>query len=34
MILNYIEAFGLHPSEDRRKINMFRVRENTVLPQV
>ncbi len=32
MIPNYIEAFGLHPSEDRRKINMFRVRENAVIP--
>ncbi|MFT4743103.1 MAG: transcriptional regulator GlxA family with amidase domain [Yoonia sp.] len=29
---NYIEVFGIHPREDRNKINMFRVRENVIVP--
>lgn len=32
MIKNYIEVFGIHPREDRDKINMFRVRENAIVP--
>lgn len=32
MIRNYQEVFGIHPREDREKINMFRVRENTIVP--
>ena len=28
----YQEVFGIHPAEDRKKINMFRVRENTIVP--
>ncbi|MGB7241397.1 MAG: helix-turn-helix domain-containing protein [Sulfitobacter sp.] len=32
MIQNYEEAFGLHPTEDRQKINIFRVRENSIVP--
>ena len=30
----YRSAFGLSPSEDRRKINMFRVRDNKSVPTV
>lgn len=33
MVQNYSEVFGIHPSEDRRKINMFRVEKNALLPQ-
>jgi len=29
---NYMDVFGVHPREDRNKINMFRVRENTIVP--
>ena len=32
MIQNYQEVFGIHPEADRSKINMFRVRENRVVP--
>jgi len=32
MIQNYEEVFGVHPSADREKINMFRVRENAIVP--
>lgn len=32
MSKNYIEVFGIHPREDRNKINMFRVRENAIVP--
>lgn len=32
MIQNYMEVFGIHPEEDRKKINIFRVRENAVVP--
>jgi transcriptional regulator GlxA family with amidase domain len=32
MIQNYEEVFGVHPSDDRAKINMFRVRENVIVP--
>lgn len=28
----YTDVFGLHPKEDRKKINMFRVRDNTIVP--
>lgn len=28
----YIDVFGIHPAEDRKKINMFRVRDNTIVP--
>jgi transcriptional regulator GlxA family with amidase domain len=28
----YIDVFGIHPAEDRKKINMFRVRGNTIVP--
>ncbi|MFN7001986.1 MAG: GlxA family transcriptional regulator [Roseinatronobacter sp.] len=30
----YAEVYGLTPEEDRRKINMFRVRDNAPLPSV
>jgi transcriptional regulator GlxA family with amidase domain len=33
MSRTYVEVFGIPPKEDRKKINIFRVRENTVLPQ-
>ena len=29
---NYIEVFGIHPRDDRNKINMFRVRKNATVP--
>lgn len=29
---NYTEVFGIHPKEDRKKINMFRVRDNSIVP--
>ncbi|MFV2054449.1 GlxA family transcriptional regulator [Aliiroseovarius sp. YM-037] len=32
MCKNYIDVFGIHPREDRKKINMFRVRDNTIVP--
>ena len=32
MIKNYIDVFGIHPQEDRKKINIFRVRDNTIVP--
>lgn len=30
---NYKDVFGIHPREDREKINMFRVRNNAIVPQ-
>lgn len=30
---SYVEVFGIPPKEDRKKINIFRVRENAILPQ-
>lgn len=32
MSKNYVEVFGIHPREDRQKINMFRVRDNAIVP--
>ncbi len=32
MIQNYEEVFGVHPQEDRTKVNMFRVRDNAIVP--
>ena len=32
MSKNYQEVFGVHPKEDRQKVNMFRVRENAIVP--
>lgn len=32
MSKNYIDVFGIHPKEDRKKINMFRVRQNVIVP--
>ena len=32
LIKNYSEVFGIHPKEDRQKVNMFRVRENSIVP--
>lgn len=32
MSKNYIDVFGVHPKEDRKKVNMFRVQENTIIP--
>jgi len=32
MIQNYEDVFGVHPSDDRAKINVFRVRDNAILP--
>lgn len=29
---NYRDVFGIHPREDRKKVNMFRVRDNTIVP--
>lgn len=29
---NYLDVFGVHPRDDRNKVNMFRVRENTIVP--
>ena len=34
MIQNYKEVFGLHPAEDREKVNLFRVRKNLAVPVV
>jgi len=31
---HYVEAFGLPPKEDRRRINLNRVRENLPVPSV
>ncbi|MEL6572873.1 MAG: GlxA family transcriptional regulator [Pseudomonadota bacterium] len=33
LVHNYQEVFDVHPLEDRRKINLFRVEKNAVLPQ-
>ncbi|MEP1768834.1 MAG: helix-turn-helix domain-containing protein [Sulfitobacter sp.] len=32
LIQTYEDVFGIHPAKDREKINMFRTRENTALP--
>lgn len=32
MVKNYTEVFGIHPKEDRKKVNMFRVREDAIVP--
>jgi transcriptional regulator GlxA family with amidase domain len=32
MIQNYEEVFGVHPTKDRETINVFRVRENKIVP--
>ncbi|MEP3542513.1 GlxA family transcriptional regulator [Tateyamaria sp.] len=32
MAKRYQEVFGIHPEEDRKKINIFRVRENKIVP--
>lgn len=32
MSKTYIEVFGISPTDDRKKINMFRVRENAIVP--
>lgn len=32
LVQNYKEVFGIHPVEDREKINMFRVQKNAILP--
>jgi transcriptional regulator GlxA family with amidase domain len=32
MSKTYMEVFGIQPKDDRKKINMFRVRENAVVP--
>ena len=32
MIQNYQEVFGVHPEKDRERVNMFRVRDNRVVP--
>jgi len=32
MSKNYVDVFGIHPREDRQKINMFRVRDNAIVP--
>lgn len=32
MIENYRDVFGLHPAQDREKINLFRVRKNAAVP--
>lgn len=32
MIQNYEEVFGVHPIKDREKINLFRVRDNKIVP--
>ncbi|SMX42545.1 GlxA family transcriptional regulator [Octadecabacter ascidiaceicola] len=33
MSRTYVEVFGIPPKDDRKKINMFRVNENAILPQ-
>ena len=32
LIQTYEDVFGIHPAKDREKINMFRVRENAIVP--
>lgn len=32
MIKIYVQCFGIHPEEDRKKVNMFRVRSNGIVP--
>jgi len=32
MSKSYVEVFGVHPKDDRAKVNMFRVRDNTIVP--
>lgn len=32
LIKNYTDVFGIHPKEDRKKVNMFRVRDNSIVP--
>jgi hypothetical protein len=32
MIQNYEEEFGVRPTEDRAKINLFRVEGNGIVP--
>lgn len=32
MSKRYKEVFGIHPEDDRKKINMFRVRDNKIVP--
>lgn len=32
MSKNYMDVFGINPYEDRKKVNMFRVRENSIAP--
>lgn len=32
LIKNYTEVFGMHPKEDRKKVNMFRVRDDNTMP--
>ena len=32
LIKNYSEVFGVHPKEDRKKVNMFRADENRTVP--
>jgi transcriptional regulator GlxA family with amidase domain len=32
LIQSYVDVFGIHPAKDRDKINMFRVRENAIVP--
>lgn len=32
MSKNYVSVFGISPYEDRKKVNMFRVRDNTIAP--
>lgn len=32
LVRNYVQVFGIHPTEDRNKVNMFRVRDNSIVP--
>lgn len=32
MAKTYVDVFGISPQEDRKKVNMFRVRENAITP--
>ena len=32
MSKSYVEVFGVQPKDDRAKVNMFRVRDNTIVP--
>lgn len=34
MVQHYKEAFGLSPQEDRRRINLFRVQDNSPVPSI